>query len=193
MDKEEVEWKWRKKRILLFIGKTACGSFQRRRIKSRQRKGDEDMRPYRKQLEKIFCRKLGRELDQFKQQMMEKDKEEIYCSAYQIDSVICIYEALIELSGRIAEEILEAVTALPGLLGFLYNRWMNYEDSHMEDIAYCLNGGPARHQGQIPGAQAGTNGEYEKRNQEKEREKGKREKREKLAANKFAGRKELER
>ena len=141
MDKEEVEWKWRKKRILLFIGKTACGSFQRRRIKSRQRKGDEDMRPYRKQLEKIFCRKLGRELDQFKQQMMEKDKEEIYCSAYQIDSVICIYEALIELSGRIAEEILEAVTALPGLLGFLYNRWMNYEDSHMEDIAYCLNGG----------------------------------------------------
>ena len=193
MDKEEVEWKWRKKRILLFIGKTACGSFQRRRIKSRQRKGDEDMRPYRKQLEKIFCRKLGRELDQFKQQMMEKDKEEIYCSAYQIDSVICIYEALIELSGRIAEEILEAVTALPGLLGFLYNRWMNYEDSHMEDIAYCLNGGAARHQGQIPGAQAGKNGEDEKRNQEKEREKGKREKREKLAANIFAGRKELER
>ena len=35
------------------------------------------MRPYRKQLEKIFCRKLGRELDQFKQQMMEKEKEEI--------------------------------------------------------------------------------------------------------------------
>ena len=98
------------------------------------------MRPYRKQLEKIFCRKLGRELDQFKQQMMEKEKEEIYCSAYQIDSVICIYEALIELSGRIAEEILEAVTAFPGLLGFLYDRWMKYKDSHMEDIAYCLNG-----------------------------------------------------
>ena len=93
------------------------------------------MRPYRKQLEKIFCRKLGRELDQFKQQMMEKEKEEIYCSAYQIDSVICIYEALIELSGRIAEEILEAVTAFPGLLGFLYDRWMKYKDSHMEDLS----------------------------------------------------------
>jgi len=97
------------------------------------------MRPYRKQLEKTFCRKLGRELDQFKQRMMEKGKEEIYCSAYQIDSVICIYEALIELSGRIPEETLEAVTVFPGLLNFLYDRWMKYEDSHMEDIAYCLN------------------------------------------------------
>ena len=98
------------------------------------------MRPYRKQLEKTFCRKLGRELDQFKKRMMEKGKEEIYCSAYQIDSVICIYEALIELSGRIPEETLEAVTVFPGLLNFLYDRWMKYEDSHMEDIAYCLNG-----------------------------------------------------
>ena len=149
------------------------------------------MRPYRKQLEKTFCRKLGRELDQFKQQMMEKDKEEIYCSAYQIDSVICIYEALIELSGRIAEETLEAVTVFPGLLGFLYDRWMNYEDSHMEDIAYCLNG-----------ELSGIRGRYRERRQgkterinRKKREKGKKEKREKwekLVADKFAGRKELE-
>lgn len=172
MDKEESEWKWRKKRIFLFIGRNSLWKLPETPDQKQTEEGDEDMRPYRKQLEKIFCRKLGRELDQFKQQMIEKDKEEIYCSAYQIDSVICIYEALIELSGRIAEETLEAVTAFLGLLGFLYDRWMNYEDSHMEDIAYCLNGGAARHQGQIPGAQAGKNGEDEKEIRKK-REKGK--------------------
>ena len=148
------------------------------------------MRPYRKQLEKIFCRKLGRELDQFKQQMMEKDKGEIYCSAYQIDSMICIYEALIELSGRIAEETLEAVTAFPGLLGFLYDRWMNYEDSHMEDIAYCLNGELSGIRGRYRERRQGKTERIKKENRKK-REKGKKEKREKLAANKFAGRKEM--
>lgn len=132
------------------------------------------MRPYRRQLEKIFCRKLGRELDQFKKQMMEKDKEEIYCSAYQIDSVICIYEALIELSGRIAEETLEAVTAFPGLLGFLYDRWMNYEDSHMEDIAYCLNGELSGIRGRYRERRQGKNEEDEKKRTGKRERKGKR-------------------
>ena len=190
MDKEESEWKWRKKRIFLFIGGNSQWKLPETPDQKQTEEGDEDMRPYRKQLEKIFCRKLGRELDQFKQQMMEKDKGEIYCSAYQIDSVICIYEALIELSGRIAEETLEAVTAFPGLLGFLYDRWMNYEDSHMEDIAYCLNGELSGIRGRYRERRQGKTERIKKENRKK-REKGKKEKREKLAANKFAGRKEM--
>ncbi|EOS69486.1 hypothetical protein C818_02267 [Lachnospiraceae bacterium MD308] len=94
---------------------------------------------YRKQLEKTFCRKIERELKQFKSRMLKLEKEEIFQAAYRIDSMICIYEALMEMSGRIAEETLEAVTAFPSLLAFLYGRWMKYEDSYMEDVEYCLN------------------------------------------------------
>lgn len=95
---------------------------------------------YRKQLEKTFCRKIGRELRQFRSRILKLEKEEIFQAAYRIDNVICIYEALLEMSGNVGEETLEAVTAFPGLLGFLYDRWMRYEDSQREDIMYCLNG-----------------------------------------------------
>ena len=98
------------------------------------------MYTYRKQLKKTFCRKIGRELGQFKSRILKMEKEEIFHAAYLIDSVICIYEALLEMSGNVGEETLEAVTAFPGLLGFLYDRWMRYEDSQREDIMYCLNG-----------------------------------------------------
>lgn len=69
---------------------------------------------YRKQLEKTFCRKIGRELGQFKSQMLKREKEEIFQASYRIDSVICIYEALLEISGNMGEETLEAVTAFQG-------------------------------------------------------------------------------
>ena len=95
---------------------------------------------YRKQLEKTFCRKIERELKQFKSRVMKLEKEEIFRAAYRIDNVICIYETLLEMSGKMGEETLEAVTAFPRLLEFLYDRWMKYEDSQMEDIMYCLNG-----------------------------------------------------
>ncbi len=95
---------------------------------------------YRKQLEKTFCRKIGRELEQFKRRILKMGKEEIFHAAYRIDNVICIYEALLSMSGNMGEETLEAATAFPGLLEYLYDRWMKYEDSQMEDITYCLNG-----------------------------------------------------
>ncbi len=98
------------------------------------------MYAYRKQLEKTFCKKIGRELEQFKSRILKMEKEEIFCAAYRIDNVICIYETLLEMSSHMGEGTLEAVTAFPGLLKYLYGRWMKYEDSQMEDITYCLNG-----------------------------------------------------
>lgn len=95
---------------------------------------------YRKQLEKIFCRKIGRELCQFKSRILKMEKEEIFHAAYRIDNVICIYETLLEMSSNMGEETLEAVTAFPRLLEYLYDMWMKYEDSQMKDITYCLNG-----------------------------------------------------
>ena len=94
---------------------------------------------YRKQLEKTFCRKIERELKQFKSRVMKLEKEEIFRAAYRIDNVICIYETLLEMSGNMGEETLEAVTAFPRLLEFLYDRWMKYEDSQIIELD-CLNG-----------------------------------------------------
>lgn len=93
----------------------------------------------RKQLEQTFCWKITGELKLFKYQMMQKDKETIYNEAYRIDCGVSIYELLMDMSGRISRETLEAVAACPGVLTYLYDVWMGYEDSHITDIQYCLD------------------------------------------------------
>lgn len=63
---------------------------------------------YRKQLEQAFCLKLSGGLAVFRFEILEKEKEAIYEAAYQIDSIISIYELLAEMSGRLSTETLEA-------------------------------------------------------------------------------------
>lgn len=92
----------------------------------------------RKELEQIFCWKACAELRAFQYSILQKEKEEIYGAAYQIDSMISLYELLLEMSGTMEEETLSAAIACPGLLDFLYNRWLKYEDSHMEELQACI-------------------------------------------------------
>ena len=94
---------------------------------------------FRRQLEKTFCWKISSELKLFKYRMLKKKKEEIFQSAYQIDSMVCIYELLVEMSGRISEEALKAGIAFPGILPYFYDRWLTYEDSHTEEIQCCID------------------------------------------------------
>ena len=47
-------------------------------------------------------------------------KKDIFQAAYQIDTVICIYELLIETSTCMSEEALQAGITFPGILMFLY-------------------------------------------------------------------------
>ena len=93
---------------------------------------------FRRQLEKTFCWKISSELKLFKYRILKKKKEEIFQSAYQIDSMVCIYELLVEMSGRISEEALKAGIAFPGILSFLYDRWLDCEDSYTEDMQHCV-------------------------------------------------------
>lgn len=93
----------------------------------------------RKQLEKAFCWKISGEMKFFKFQILKMKKKEIFQAAYQINTIICIYELLIDMRTRISEEALKVGIAFPGILMFLYDRWLGYEDSHMEDIQYCVN------------------------------------------------------
>lgn len=94
---------------------------------------------FRRQLEKTFCWKISGELKLFKYRILKLKKEEIYQTAYQIDRMICIYELLLDMSSRMPEKALKAVIAFPDILAFLYGRWLKYEDSHMEELQYCIN------------------------------------------------------
>ena len=93
----------------------------------------------RKRLEKTFCWKISGELKLFKFRILKMKKKEIFQAVYQIDTVICIYELLTEMSIFMSEEALKAGITFPGILMFLYERWLSYEDVHMEDLMCCLN------------------------------------------------------
>ena len=90
------------------------------------------------ELEQIFCLKISAELSAFQYDMLQKEREEIYQAAYQIDSMINLYELLIELCRTMKEEVLIIAVMVPELLHFLYDRWLEYKDAHMEDMQDCI-------------------------------------------------------
>ena len=94
---------------------------------------------HRKQLEQVFCLKFSGELAVFRYEILKKEKEAIYEAAYQIDSIISIYELLAEMSSRLSTETLEAAVMFPNILTFLYREWLGYEGTYTADIQYCLD------------------------------------------------------
>ena len=91
------------------------------------------------ELQKLLCTKIGMELKSFKRKILRLEPEEIYQRAYQIDSMINIYELLMEQSQKIREDILQVLLVVPGLLAFFYRRWQKKEDSSMEELLECVN------------------------------------------------------
>lgn len=98
----------------------------------------------KEKLENLCCVKLGRELAAYKETVLEKSKEEIYGAAYEIDSIINIYEFLAEETGNLGEGLLEAMLVFPGLLLFLYQRWLACEDSYQKELSHCMFQGLAK-------------------------------------------------
>ena len=70
--------------------------------------------------------------------MMKKTKEEIYSAAYEIDSLISIYELMIEMINNLEEDYLETILVFPNLLLFLYSKWLKCEDSHVKELLCCI-------------------------------------------------------
>lgn len=105
----------------------------------------------REDLEVLFCFKIGKELEQFKGEIEKMDLDEILARAYQVDTIITIYELLLEMSRQLGKEILETVILYPNLLAFLYEKWMKEEDSHMQELQESL----CRSLGEIQNDQAG--------------------------------------
>ena len=105
----------------------------------------------REDLEVLFCFKIGKELEQFKGEIEKMDLDEILARAYQVDAIITIYELLLEMSQQLGKEILETIILYPNLLAFLYEKWMEEEDSHMQELQESL----CRSLGEIQNDQAG--------------------------------------
>lgn len=102
-------------------------------------------------MEVLFCFKIGKELEQFKGEIEKMDLDEILARAYQVDTIITIYELLLEMSRQLGKEILETIILYPNLLAFLYEKWMKEEDSHMQELQESL----CRSLGEIQNDQAG--------------------------------------
>ena len=94
----------------------------------------------KKDLEELFCFKIGRELDQFKEKIRRYDLEEILARAYQVDTMISIYELLMEMCLQMEKEALESLILFPDVLTVSYNRWMNQEDTHMLELQNSVIG-----------------------------------------------------
>lgn len=92
----------------------------------------------REDLEVLFCFKIGKELEQFKVEIEKMDLDEILARAYQVDTMITVYELLLEMSQQLGKEILETIILYPNLLAFLYEKWMKEEDSHMQELQESL-------------------------------------------------------
>lgn len=91
-----------------------------------------------KELRELFCVKIGLENALFKKRMLKQGVEVLFERAYQIDTMLNLYELLIEMSQKMELEVLKTLLVFPNLLAFLYDRWLKEEDSHMEELQCSL-------------------------------------------------------
>lgn len=90
------------------------------------------------ELRDLFCLKIGLENARFKQKMLKQSAEVLFERAYQIDTMINLYELLMEMSQKMEPEALKTLLVFPNLLAFLYDRWLKEEDSHIEELQGSL-------------------------------------------------------
>lgn len=74
----------------------------------------------------------------FKQKMLKQSAEVLFERAYQIDTMLNLYELLVEMSQKMELEVLKTLLVFPNLLAFLYDRWLKEEDSHIEELQGSL-------------------------------------------------------
>lgn len=85
------------------------------------------------QMSVLLYEKIAKELKAFKREILDKEKEEIYGMAYEIDSMINLYETFVEYQ-ELSDEMLETLLKVPNLLSFLYNEWLSYQDHCEQDF-----------------------------------------------------------
>ena len=90
------------------------------------------------ELRELFCIKIGLENARFKEKMLKQSAEVLFERAYQIDTMINLYELLMEMSQKMEPDVLKILLVFPNLLAFLYDRWLKEKDSHIEELQDAL-------------------------------------------------------
>lgn len=92
----------------------------------------------KQELEEILSFKIRRELDLFKDKMSKLELNEILANAYQVDAMINIYEQLLMMSQILGKRVIEKMILFPDLLDYLYEKWMQEEDSYNDELQSCI-------------------------------------------------------
>lgn len=82
--------------------------------------------------------KLKKEIQEYEQRMLEKDSEEVYYRAYEIDCMNGIYGCLFQMCGGLDAGTLWCLQEVPGLLACLYQGWLKYGDSQESELRSCI-------------------------------------------------------
>ena len=86
------------------------------------------------QLQKLLRKKIYKELQDYKRELLRGNNRMVMDNAYAIVCVISIYEELQELIEQMNVETLKALIETPDLLKFFYSGWLDVEDSFNEEI-----------------------------------------------------------
>lgn len=71
------------------------------------------------ELRELFCIKIGLENSRFKKRMLKQSAEVLFERAYQIDTMLNLYELLMEMSQKMEAEVLKTLLVFPNLWFFL--------------------------------------------------------------------------
>lgn len=89
-----------------------------------------------RELKSLLMQRLHLELLLFKDQILQKEKEDIFKSSYEIEIHVNLYEILVERADLLKKEALRGLVHLnTGILESFYREWMDRKDGSYEELS----------------------------------------------------------
>ena len=86
-------------------------------------------------IKELFYRRIYAELLNFKNDMLQQEKEIIYRSSYKIEFFSNVYEILVDQAEKQSEAVLcRLVYQRTGILEGLYQEWLRLEDNAFSEL-----------------------------------------------------------
>ena len=91
-----------------------------------------------KELRGLFAQRLYLEYMLFKDSMLQREKKDIFHESYKIEIFVNLYEILLSYAENLNSRTMRELLKLNfGILEFLYQRWLDKEDSFYEELREC--------------------------------------------------------
>ena len=88
--------------------------------------------------QKLLVQKIEKEYEDYKKEILSKHPIEIFNKAWQIDTIRCIYEILMEDRRTMPKAYVRFLVLKPNILGYFYKRWMEVPDLEGEQLRKCM-------------------------------------------------------